>query len=288
MFNSLKNKWKVNTLNLVLILLTFALGGSTCARLAKWLLEQIHLQNKLIYWTLYVIGVTVLWPICVVLISIPTGQFRFFSNYIKRIGAKLFGRKKNKPSRIAIFASGNGSNAKNIIDYSKINSGFEVALLVCNNPEAKVLDVAKEFDIQSVVISNDDLKHPEELLEKLLENNVEWIVLAGFLRKIPLEIIQVFPGKIINIHPALLPEFGGKGMYGSKVHQAVIESGKKETGITIHYVDEHYDNGDIIFSAKCEVTEQDTPETVQLKVHQLEFEHYPRIINHCLQKQTVR
>ena len=288
MFKKLKNKWKVNTINLVLILLTFALGGSTCARLAKWLLEQIQLENKLIYWTLYVIGVTILWPICVILISIITGQFRFFSNYIKRIGSKLFGRKRNKTNRIAIFASGNGSNARNIMDYAKNHSGFEVALLVCNNPEAKVLDVAKEFDIQSVIISNDDLKHPEELLEKLQESQVEWIVLAGFLRKIPLDIIREFPGKIINIHPALLPEFGGKGMYGNRVHQAVIDGQKKETGITIHFVDEHYDNGDIIFSAKCQVSDQDTADTIQTKVHQLEFEHYPRIINQCIQNQTVR
>ncbi|HET6245457.1 MAG: phosphoribosylglycinamide formyltransferase [Bacteroidetes bacterium] len=181
--------------------------------------------------------------------------------------------------RIGIFASGTGSNAQKIIDYFKNkNPDIIVSLIVCNNPNAKVLEVAKKHGIKSLLITKVEFNSQEFL--HTLENHakLDLIVLAGFLWLIPKEFIRKFKGKIINIHPALLPGFGGKGMYGMAVHKAVKESGNKETGITIHYVNENFDEGEIIFQAKCSIKEKDTPESIALKIQKMEHKHYPRII----------
>ncbi len=186
-------------------------------------------------------------------------------------------------SNIAIFASGSGSNAENIISYfdnHKITSHF---VIYSDNPNAFVLERAKRFGVKSVLFSINDLKSGF-VLSSLKENKIKLIVLAGFLKLIPSDIIAEFTNRIINIHPALLPDFGGKGMYGDRVHRAVIDSGEKESGITIHYVNSNYDEGDLIFQAKCPVFPDDTPDSLANRVHELEYKFYPEIIYNTLVK----
>lgn len=176
--------------------------------------------------------------------------------------------------RLAIFASGAGTNAEKIIE----KCGENVALIVCNNPKAGVIDIAKKNKIPFLTIDKKSLYQTEGLLSHLQKHRVDLIVLAGFLWMIPQYLLNHFPHKIINIHPALLPKFGGKGMYGMNVHSKVIESGERESGITIHYVNDKYDEGEIIFQAKCEILTGDTPEILAQKIHELEHRHYPEIV----------
>lgn len=180
--------------------------------------------------------------------------------------------------KLVIFASGAGSNTKKIIDYFKNSSLATVALIVCNKPEAGVLQIADKENVPSLIISRHTFYETHEIAERLLGIQTDWIILAGFLWKIPAYLITAFPQRIINIHPALLPGYGGKGMYGMRVHEAVIASGKKESGITIHYVNEKYDEGEMILQKTCVVSQKDTPESLAQKVHQLEYEWYPQII----------
>lgn len=184
--------------------------------------------------------------------------------------------------RIAIFASGAGSNAKKIIEYfgkGHNRNKAVVALIVCNKPGAGVVKIAEEAAIDTLMIEKEKFHRGNAYLDELLERKIDLIVLAGFLWKIPDALITSFPDRIINIHPALLPKYGGKGMYGEKVHAAVIENKEKESGITIHYVDGHYDNGDIIFQATCPVLENDTPQSLAQRIHQLEHEHFPKVVD---------
>jgi phosphoribosylglycinamide formyltransferase 1 len=180
--------------------------------------------------------------------------------------------------KIALFASGSGSNAENIVNYFSTNPNFEFPVIISNKKEAFVHERAKKINIPSLTFSREEFLTGEKILNYLLENKIEAIVLAGFLLKVPTALINAFPNKIINIHPALLPKFGGKGMYGHHVHEAVAAAGEKESGITIHYVNTHYDEGNIIFQAKCPVLPTDTPDMIAEKVHALEYEHYPKII----------
>lgn len=185
--------------------------------------------------------------------------------------------------QIAIFASGAGSNAKKIIDHftmleQKGNSPAKVTLVVCNKPEAGVLKIAAENNIATLIIDKEKFFRGNGYSDELAAAGVKLIVLAGFLWKIPPVLIKAFPRKIINIHPALLPKYGGKGMYGHFVHEAVIANKESETGITIHYVDELYDHGQIILQASCPVTENDTPETIAKKVQVLEHRHFPAAV----------
>lgn len=183
--------------------------------------------------------------------------------------------------RIAIFASGSGTNAENMIHYFSGSTTVKISLIVSNKNDAFVLERAKNHKIPSVVFTNKQMQNESELLNLLLEN-ADFIVLAGFLLKVPTNIIEAFPDKIINIHPALLPKFGGKGMYGMYVHEAVKANQETETGITIHYVNENYDEGAIIFQASTNVDLEDTPESIAQKVHALEYEHFPKIIDQVL------
>jgi phosphoribosylglycinamide formyltransferase-1 len=185
---------------------------------------------------------------------------------------------------VAIFASGAGSNAQKIIDYFRGSNFIKIALILSNKPEAGVLNIAEKENIPSILIDREIFFNGDAYIDVLKKNGIEFIVLAGFLWKIPLALIHAFPNKIINIHPALLPKHGGKNMYGRKVHEAVIASGSRESGITIHYVDEHYDNGDIIFQAKCSVDENETVETLTSKIHSLEYKNYPVIIEELIKK----
>lgn len=184
---------------------------------------------------------------------------------------------------VAIFVSGSGSNAENIVDYFHGNEQVNISLFVSSSPTAFALQRAKKLKINSIVLSKKSFVHSKDLLKLLRAVEIDYIVLAGFLWLIPDYLIQSFSGKIINIHPSLLPKYGGKGMYGGHVHQAVCANKEKETGITIHLVDQEYDTGEVLFQATCPVFENDTPEEVAQKVHVLEYAHFPQVIQKWIQ-----
>jgi len=190
---------------------------------------------------------------------------------------------KRMKKRIAILASGAGSNAQRIIEYFKENGRADVVVVGCNNPDALVLKKVADLGVGSFVFNRGALTSLPVVLDKLLAEKVDLVVLAGFLLKVPESLVQAFPNRIVNVHPALLPKFGGKGMYGKYVHQAVIEAQEKESGITIHYVNEHYDDGAIIFQAKCGVDENDSAETLARKIHALEHEYFAKTIDQIIQ-----
>jgi formyltetrahydrofolate-dependent phosphoribosylglycinamide formyltransferase len=287
MFEKLKSRWKVNGINLLLIIATFALGGSLCGYAGRKILLLTGLDKGIAWVILYIILVTLLWPVCVLLISIPMGQFAFFKRYIIKIGKKMSGRRTEKRiTRIAIFASGAGTNAQQIIKKIAGAGDIKIALVVCNKQGAGVLSIAEKNGIPALLTEKEQFFNGDHYLPELQKQQVDLIVLAGFLWKIPLPLIQAYPKKIINIHPALLPKYGGKGMYGNKVHEAVIAGTEKESGISIHYVDEIYDHGEIIFQAACTVDENDTAESLAQKIHSLEHIHYPRVIADLIEKQN--
>ncbi len=181
-------------------------------------------------------------------------------------------------NKIAIFASGSGTNAENIIKFSKENKKFEISAIFSNNKNAYVVQRAINQSIKHHVFSRPDFYDSEIVLNLLQDHKIDFIVLAGFLWLIPENIIDLYPNRIKNIHPALLPKYGGKGMFGNHVHNAVVENEESETGITIHYVNKEYDKVNINFQAKCNVLPTDTAEDVAKKVHELEYEHFPKII----------
>jgi phosphoribosylglycinamide formyltransferase 1 len=184
--------------------------------------------------------------------------------------------------QIAIFASGTGTNAGRIIQYFRNHNGISVNLIVSDKPGAGVLNIARNASIPTLLIDKEKFFHGNAYVDELRERKIDFLVLAGFLWRIPESLVKEFRGRIINIHPALLPKYGGKGMYGRRVHEAVIGAGEKETGITIHYVDELYDHGQVIFQASCAVDPADTPETLAQKVHRLEHEHFSKIIEQAI------
>ncbi|MGN6421156.1 MAG: DUF6787 family protein [Pseudobacter sp.] len=343
MFTRLQQKWKVNGWRLLLILITFAVGGSLCGYLGRIILNQLAINQPVIRIILYVVIVTLLWPLCVIVISIPTGQFFFFRSYLKKMGQRIAGKKheeqveraepvvretkasgtptpkkkqeevplpkksfnfnpnspvagtqrrptdeelaqkaKPTPFRIAVFASGAGSNAAKIIEYFKEKPGVEIGLIISNKPEAGVLGIAQREGIPTLIIDKEKFFRGNAYVDELKEANIGFVVLAGFLWKVPVALVQAFSGRIVNIHPALLPNYGGKGMYGMHVHNAVIAAKEKESGITIHFVDEVYDHGAVIYQAICSIEETDTPEVLAQKIHQLEHAHYPRVIEEVI------
>jgi phosphoribosylglycinamide formyltransferase-1 len=188
------------------------------------------------------------------------------------------------PIRIAIFASGSGTNAQRIMDYFSKSTTIEVALLLSNNPDAYALTRAKDAQIPTRIFSKLEFNDSTVIVDELKAAKIDWTVLAGFLWLIPKSLIQAFPTSMLNIHPALLPNFGGKGMYGMHVHKAVIETGAKETGITIHKVNEEYDKGEIVFQARFDVLSTDSPETVAEKIHALEYAYFPIVIEEQINK----
>ncbi len=187
-------------------------------------------------------------------------------------------------TNIAIFASGTGSNAQKIMEYFARHAHIRVALVVSNNSQAGVLAIAQQHDVPVCTITRNQFYETPEVINILYEAKVEWVILAGFLWLVPVSLIRAFPDKIVNIHPALLPKYGGKGMYGAKVHQAVVEAGETNSGITIHQVDEEYDKGKIIFQATCQVTPKDTAEEVAHKVQALEHAHFAPIMEKLILK----
>ncbi|MBB6001525.1 phosphoribosylglycinamide formyltransferase [Arcicella rosea] len=182
---------------------------------------------------------------------------------------------------IAIFASGSGSNAERIVEYFSASKEINVKLFLCNNPEAGVIQRAERLNIPLVMFNRQQFKSGE-VVDILKENQIDWVILAGFLWLVPKNVVEAFPNKIINIHPALLPKFGGKGMYGHFVHEAVVENKETESGITIHLVNEHYDEGAIIFQASYPVLPTDTPEDVAKKGQVLEHKHFPEVIEKAI------
>lgn len=188
--------------------------------------------------------------------------------------------------QIAIFASGTGSNAKAIIQYFNGHDSIKVNCLLSNKPSAKALEMAASFGLDSKVISQAELEQPTLLIDYLKDRGITLIVLAGYLKKIPARMVEAFPNAIINIHPALLPDFGGKGMYGMHVHQAVVDAGVGKSGMTIHYVNEVYDEGGIIFQASVDLEETDQAADVAKKVLSLEHKHYPEVIEQLLLKRS--
>jgi formyltetrahydrofolate-dependent phosphoribosylglycinamide formyltransferase len=312
MFNQLKQKWKVNGLRLFLILLTFALGGSLTGYAGRKILEATGIERGAGYVVLYMILITLLWPFTVVLVSIPFGQFRFFTRYIYKIAQRMSGKKQteDRPAKnntlhatkemsggeisnpksqaafkhLVIFASGAGSNAQQIINYFRSSPIIKIALIVCNKPGAGVLSIAEKEGIPVLLIEKERFFRGDGYVPVLQDVQTDLIILAGFLWKIPDALIRAFPRRIMNIHPALLPKWGGKGMYGQYVHESVLQAGEVESGITIHYVDEQYDHGDIIFQTACPVLEGDTPETLARRIHQLEHLHYPVVIDEVVAK----
>lgn len=187
--------------------------------------------------------------------------------------------------KVAIFASGSGSNAENIIRYFSETKNVIFPFILSNKADAFVKNRAEKLNIPFIFFTKEQWINGE-ILNLLKKEDVDWIVLAGFLLKVPTEIIEAYPHKIINIHPSLLPKYGGKGMYGMKVHEAVAEANEKESGITIHYVNENLDEGEIIFQAKCEVLSTDSPEEIAAKVHKLEYEFFPKVIADLLEKDS--
>jgi formyltetrahydrofolate-dependent phosphoribosylglycinamide formyltransferase len=304
MLKKLREHWGVNGLNLLLIICTFALGGSLCGYIGRKLLALTSLEKGILWIVLYIVLITILWPITVLLVSIPLGQFSFFKKYIKKVLSRFsrsskstsnkiqphlsasqqgmqfeeIGVAKNSVINIAIFASGSGSNAQQIINYFSSSASIKIALVVCNNEKAGVLQIATKADIPYLLIEKELFFNGDCYLPKLQKQHINFIVLAGFLWKLPEALIKVYPKRIINIHPALLPKYGGAGMYGHRVHEAVVSNKEKESGITIHYVDELYDHGEIIFQATCKVDENDTAETLAKKVLELEHANYSTII----------
>ncbi|NBP56004.1 phosphoribosylglycinamide formyltransferase [bacterium] len=183
-----------------------------------------------------------------------------------------------KPVKIALFASGTGSNAETIIRYFEHNSAIEIVFVLSNKAEAPIVNKAKSLGVRVLTCTNRDVENASYLLDLCKSEQIQYIILAGFLRKIPDTLIAAYPEKIFNIHPSLLPKYGGAGMYGKHVHQAVKEAGETETGITIHYVSEEFDSGRIIAHYSVLLTEEDTVDSIQEKVHQLEHRYFAKTI----------
>ena len=312
MFKKLQQKWKVNGLQLALIIITFAIGGSLTGYAAKKIMNALFIQNDWLWTIIYILLITLLWPMAVIVVSIVFGQFHFFSGYVRRLGEKIGVVRSSEsrvtshelakssgtrlqtpnselPTQIAIFASGAGSNAQKIIDHFRPDSHRDsslakISLIVSNKKESGVLRIAEKEKIPSLIIEKEKFFRGNGYLDELKEKKIGFIVLAGFLWKIPDPLLKAYAKRIINIHPALLPNYGGKGMYGMSVHEAVLASGEKESGITIHYVDEHYDHGDIILQVLCAVLDDDTPETLAHRIHALEHANYPVVIEELVRK----
>jgi len=186
--------------------------------------------------------------------------------------------------KIAVFASGAGSNAQKLINYFRTHPSIKIELIVSNKSNAGVLQIARAEAIPTLVLDKEKFFHGNAYVAELSELGVGFIVLAGFLWKVPAALIRSFPNKIVNIHPALLPDYGGKGMYGDFVHESVIKAGDAESGITIHFVDDQYDHGPIIFQARCLVDKNDTAATLADKIHQLEHDNYPRVVEEVVNR----
>jgi formyltetrahydrofolate-dependent phosphoribosylglycinamide formyltransferase len=298
MFQKLQEKWKVSGTDFLLIFLTFAIGGSMCGIIGKKIMGFTGIDKGLPWLIVYITILTIIWPICVLIISIPFGQFRFFKKYIRKIFSRFGGNKtvtrettgaigrveREGTSNIAIFASGAGSNAAKIIEHFKNNKNIRVALIACNKPGAGVLQIAVANGIPVLMIERQRFSEGDAYVAELRKSNIQWIILAGFLWKIPGALVAAWPSRIINIHPALLPKYGGKGMYGKFVHEAVIAAGDQQSGISIHYVDEIYDHGEVIRQVHCDIDQNETADSLAEKIHLLEHKYFPGVIEEEIER----
>ncbi len=288
MFKRLQEKWGVSTRQFWILFIVFGLTGTTTAILTRYITQWLGIDANT-HWSLKLslrLGMLVFgYQIILLSYGALLGQWAFFWKYEKKLLRKLGVLRLEtgitnqiQTKRIAIFASGAGTNAEKIIVHLQQHSFIQVAVVVCNKPEAGVLSIAASHQIPTLLIEKEHFFRGDGYLPELSNYGVDFIVLAGFLWKIPEALIAAYPNKIINIHPALLPKYGGKGMYGMRVHEAVIAAGEKESGITIHYVNEHFDEGEPIFQARCPIEPTDTPESLAQKVHALEHRHFPEVV----------
>lgn len=310
MFDRLQHKWKVSGPRLALILVTFAVGGSLTGYAGRRLMNFLPIEQNGWWVLVYIILVTLIWPFAVLFVSIPFGQFRFFTAYLKKMGTRMGmvrktgntvpiiiktenqtsgtvgtgGLVENSGSitHLAIFASGTGSNAQKIIDHFRYSKQIKVALVVSNKEGAGVVGIAQKEHIPVILLDKEKFFRGNAYVDELKAKNIDMVVLAGFLWKVPTLLIRAYHNRIINIHPALLPKYGGKGMYGQFVHETVLANKEKESGISIHFVDDHYDHGQVIFQATCPVLESDTPESLAQRIHKLEHEYYPKVIEQVI------
>lgn len=299
MFNRLQQKWGVSTRQFWIIFIAFGLTGTTAAFLTRYITGWLGFDANthwgwklLLRLSMLLIGYQAL----LLFYGALLGQWSFFWKYERKLLEKLKILKSQKPkaptyrggqqppTSIAIFASGAGSNARKIIEHLRDHDSIRVALIVCNKPGAGVLAIADEYGIDTLLIEKERFFRGDAYMPELAARNIGFIVLAGFLWKIPGALILAYPRKIINIHPALLPGYGGKGMYGMHVHEAVIAAGEKESGITIHYVNEKFDEGEHIFQSSCPIEQADTPESLAQKIHALEHLHFPIVIEKVILK----
>jgi formyltetrahydrofolate-dependent phosphoribosylglycinamide formyltransferase len=280
MFNKLQQKWNVGPRQLFLILCTFAVTGTTTAWISRSITAWVGFDETTLWVWKLLLRLSILifgYQVIILIVSFFFGQFRFFWNYEQKI-LKRIGILPKSEAKLAIFASGKGSNAEKIIEYFKDHRSIKVALIVSNKKDAGVLGIALRHQVKTLLIGKENFNHTDTYVQYLQNQGITHIVLAGFLWKVPDNLIQAFPKKIINIHPALLPKYGGKGMYGEHVHLAVINAGDQESGISIHLVDEEYDHGKNLFQAKVKVEATDTPDSLAQKIHVLEHKHYPGVI----------
>jgi phosphoribosylglycinamide formyltransferase-1 len=190
-------------------------------------------------------------------------------------------------NNIAIFASGSGTNAQRMIEYFSPIIDINISVLLTNKKNAGVIERAEKLDVPIRIFDREEFYFSNNIVDFLQKESIDWLILAGFLWLIPENLLKKFSERIVNIHPALLPKYGGKGMYGTNVHRAVIDAKEKVSGITIHYVNEEYDKGNIIFQASCTVDETDTPETLAAKIHELEYKHFPVVMENLILNKNV-
>ena len=313
MLKRLQKKWGVGGSQFILILCVFAITGTSTAWITKVITAWVGFTDETFWLWRLLLRLAMLifgYQAILLIVAFLFGQFPFFWRYEKKILAWLSGRRfrvsenqrfQSQTSlsavadlkahrrdisqmvRVAVFASGAGSNAQKIIDYFQKHLNIQVALIASNKAGAGVLDIAEKENIPSLIIEKERFFRGDSYINELKSMDIRWIILAGFLWKVPVSLIKAFPGSILNIHPALLPKYGGKGMYGHFVHEAVIAAKEKESGITIHYVDEQFDHGKPVFQVTCPVIEKDTPETLAKKIQVLEHKHYPEVIERVIQ-----
>jgi formyltetrahydrofolate-dependent phosphoribosylglycinamide formyltransferase len=288
MVKRLQQKWGISGIQFWVIFVAFGLTGITTAFITRYITDWIGLTDETFWlWEVLVRIIMLLFGYQVVLLTYGAllGQWAFFWKYekllLQKLGIMQAVKANNslKVIKIAIFASGAGSNAANIIRYFKNRPDTKIALILCNNPDAGVLEIAEKNGVPTLLIEKERFAKGDAYLPELQKAGINFVVLAGFLWKVPAALIAGYPNQIINIHPALLPKYGGKGMYGAKVHEAVIAAGELESGITIHFVNEHYDEGATIFQTTCRIEDVDTPASLAAKIHDLEYAHFPKQID---------
>jgi formyltetrahydrofolate-dependent phosphoribosylglycinamide formyltransferase len=280
MLNKLQQKWNVSSIQLLLILCTFAVTGTTTAVISRYITGWVGFNESTFWLWKLLLRIFMLvfgYQFILLIVAFFFGQFPFFWNYEKKILRRM-GIMKPGQAKLAIFASGKGSNAEKIIQHFVNHDNIHISLIVSNRQQAGVLDIAQRNKIPTLLLEKNKFMQTDEYVQIIKNQGITHIVLAGFLLKVPDNLINAYNNYIVNIHPALLPAYGGKGMYGEHVHQAVIQAGEKESGITIHLVDEEYDHGKTLFQAKVRVDQNDTPVSLAEKIHHLEHEHYPAVI----------